>query len=160
VLPLSAVRRFLGKFSFLTAILVVVGFVVFTYVISKPLRGAEKHGLVHGTIRPAAALRPDAPFVRYVALHKGRPSRSGVPEFAVDDVQTTDDGSFELTAEEGDGTQFYLLARIETARIERYCEMISLPPMAFRDDGTWVEAATDAPLQPLRIAVDKSTRCD
>ena len=153
-------RRFLGKFSFLSAILLVAGFILFTYVISKPLRGAEKHGLVHGTIRPAAELRPDAPFVRYVALHKGKPSSSGVPEFAVDDVQTTDDGEFELTAEEGDGTLFYLLARIETARIERYCETISLPPMAYRDDGTWVEAATDAPLQPLRIAVDKGTRCD
>jgi hypothetical protein len=153
------VRRFLGKFSFLAAILLVAGFAYFTYAITKPVTSVQKPTLVRGTVRPAAALGPDAPFVRYVALHPGRPSAAGVPEHPLDDQVTADDGTFELRADEIDGTRFYLLARIETAREEFWCEIIELPPVRFREHGTWVEAATQAPLEPVRVTVDRSRRC-
>ena len=157
LLGLCAVRRFLGRFSFLSAILLIVGFVYFTYRISKPVSSAQKAVLVHGTVRPAATLGPDAPFIRYVALRRGTPSADA--EHPLDDAQTGDDGSFELSADAGDGTRFSVLARIETAREELWCEIVELPPAELTTDETWVEAATQKPLAPLRITVDRRTRC-
>ena len=153
-------RRFLGRFSFLSAILLVAAFVYLSYAISKPVTSVQKPVLVRGTVRPAAALRLDAPFVRYVALHPGRPSAAGVPELPLDDQLTADNGAFELHADESDGTRFYVLARIETAREELWCETIALPPVRLRENGTWVEAATQEPLELVRITVDRSRRCD
>lgn len=154
-------RRLLRKLTFVPVALILVGFVLFTIFIAKPLRGGEKRGLVVGTMRVAPELKPDAPFTRYVAMYAGelRPA-SSLPEFPVDDVQTEDDGGFELTAEKQDGTRFFLLARVETAKIERYCEEIELPEMRQLDDRNWVDAKTGKPLPRVRITVDKGERCD
>ena len=151
-------RRFLGKFSFLFVILLVAAFAYGTYAITKPVTRAEKDALVHGTLRPAAALLPDAPFVRYVALHRGRPA--GAAGSLVDDVVAAEDGAFELRADAVDGTRFYVLGRIETAREELWCETVELPLVRHDDEREWVESATQKPLGPVRITVDRSTRCD
>lgn len=154
-------RRLLGKLTFVPVALILVGFVLFTVFISKPLRSSEKGGFVHGTINVAPELRPDEPFVRYVALYAGdvKPAEA-LPEFPLNDVQTNDDGVFELTPDREDGTRFFLLARIETAKLERYCKRIALPQARRRDDRHWVDAKTGKPLPPLRITVDKTEQCD
>jgi len=152
------VRRLFGKFTFLPVILILAGFVVFTVAIAEPVQKAERRSLVVGTVTPAGALREDGPFRPYVALHKGAPGGE-IPEFPLDDQQPLADGKFELSADQGDGTRFYLLARIETATLERWCDTVALPPVRKLDDGRWVDAATGAPLPPLRISVDDSTRC-
>ena len=152
-------RRFLGKFSFLTALALVAGFVYLSAVLSDPVDRVQKDVLVRGTIRPAAALRPDAPFIRYVAVHAGSPSVDDANvQSPVDDAQTSPDGAFELVADELDGTRFLLLARIETAREELWCETVELPPVRHVEDG-WVAQATGRPLEPVRITVDRATRC-
>ena len=153
--------RLFRKLTFVPVALILVGFVVFTIFISKPLRETEKRGLLKGTINVAPELNPDAPFVRYIALYAGdvRPA-DALPEFPVTDVQTNDDGVFELTPDAEDGTRFFLLARIETAKLQRFCERIALPEVRRLDDKSWVDATTGKPLPPLRITVDKSEPCD
>lgn len=153
-------RRFFRKLTFVPVALILVGFVLFTVFISKPLRGSEKDGFVQGTINVAPELKPDAPFVRYMALYAGdvRPA-DALPEFPVNDVQTNDDGVFELTPDAEDGTRFFLLARIETAKLQRFCKEIALPEVRRLDDKSWVDATTGRPLPPLRITVDKSEPC-
>jgi hypothetical protein len=153
------VRRFFGKFSFVPVILILVGFVVFTLKISDPLKDAERKSLVTGSIHPANPLKPDGPFIPYVALHKGAPGPE-VPEFPLDDHQPDGDGTFELSADEVDGRRFYLLARFETAKSERFCATLALPPVRRTEEGIWLEAATGQRLKPVRITVDKSQRCD
>jgi hypothetical protein len=157
-------RRRLRKLSFLPVLLLLVGFTWFTVEVASPLKEAERKSLVAGTIVPAGPLRDDGPFRPYVALHKGpRPAevRAGeIPEFPLDDQQPLDDGKFELSADQGDGTRFYLLARMETAKLERWCETIALPPMRQLEDRSWVVAATGEPLDPVRISVGAATRCD
>lgn len=154
-------RRFVRKLTFVPVALILVGFVLFTVFISKPLRSSEKDGFVQGTISVAPELKPDAPFVRYVALYAGdvRPA-DALPEFPVNDVQTNDDGVFELTPDAEDGTRFFLLARIETAKLQRFCTEIALPEVRRLDAKNWVDATTGRPLPPLRVTVDKSEPCD
>ena len=157
----TAVRRFLRKLSFFSVVLTLIGFVAFTIFIAQPLRGSEKHGLVEGTIAAAPELRPDRPFVYYVALHAG-PQRAAdeVPALPVQDVQPDDDGGFELSADAGAGTRFYLLARVETARLERYCQVTPLPELQRIENGDWVDVQSRKRLAPVRITVGKSVRCD
>jgi len=155
----TAVRRFLRKFSFIPVILILAGFVLFTLKIAEPQKKAERKTLVTGSIHPADALRPDGPFIPYIALHKGVPG-TPIPEFPLDDRQPDGDGTFELSADDRDGRRFYLLVRFETAKQERYCKTVALPRMRRTEEGVWLEAATGKPLKPLRIAVDKSQRCD
>jgi hypothetical protein len=153
------VRRFLAQFSFLIAFVLVAAFVYLTAVLSDPVDRVQKDVLVRGTIRPAITLRPDAPFIRYVAVHAGSPSvDDALYQSPVDDTQTNEDGDFELVADERDGTRFLVLARIETAREELWCETVELPPVRHVEDG-WVEQATGRPLDPLRITVDRGARC-
>ena len=154
-------RRFVRRLTFVPVALILVGFVVFTVFISKPLRSSEKGGFVQGTLDVAPELKPDAPFVRYIALYAGdvRPA-DALPAFPVDDVQTNDDGVFELTPDAEDGTLFFLLARIETAKLQRFCKEIALPEVRRLDDKSWVDATTRKPLPPLRITVDKAEPCD
>jgi hypothetical protein len=154
------VRRFLRKFSFIPVILILGGFIAFSLWVADPLQEAERKSLVTGSIHPADPLRPDGPFIPYVALHKGTlRSPEDVPEFPLHDAQPDGDGKFELSADEGDGRQFYLLVRFETAKSERYCKTVPLPRMSRTEDGIWLEAATGEQLPPLRIAVDKTERC-
>ena len=47
---------------------------------------------------------------------------------------------------------------IETAREELWCETVALPPVRHVED-RWVEQATGQPLEPVRITVDRGTRC-
>jgi hypothetical protein len=155
------VRRFFRRFSFIPVILILGGFIAFTLWVADPLKKSERKSLVTGSIHPADPLRPEGPFIPYVALHKGSaPDPEGVPEFPVDDEQPDGDGKFELSADEGDGRQFYLLVRFETVQSERYCKTVPLPRMRRAEDGVWLDAATGKRLQPLRISVDKSERCD
>jgi hypothetical protein len=157
----TAVRRFLRKFSFVPVLVILGGFVAFSLWVADPLKEAERESLVTGSLHPADPLRPDGPFIPYVALHKGELQEpESVPEFPLDDAQPEGDGKFELSADELDGQQFYLLARFETAKSERYCKTVPLPRMRRNEDGVWLEAATGKQLQPLRIAIDKSLRCD
>lgn len=153
-------RRFVRKLTFVPVALILAGFVVFTVFISKPLRGSEKRGFVEGTVNVAPELKPDAPFVRYVALYAGdvQPA-DALPSFPVNDIQPEADGAFELTPDLEDGTRFFLLARIETAKLERYCKLIALPPVRRVDDRNWVDAKTGKPLPPVRITVDASEPC-
>ena len=154
-------RRFFGKFTFFPVILILAGFVWFTLRIAEPLKEAERKSLVTGSIRPAGSLEPDGPFIPYVALHKGVANGlEAVPEFPLDDQQPEGDGAFELSADERDGRQFYLLARFETAKQERFCTTVTLPKVRRTADGHWLEASTGKPLEPVRITVDKSLRCD
>jgi hypothetical protein len=53
-----------------------------------------------------------------------------------------------------------LLLQFETAKSERYCKTVPLPTMRRTEDGLWVDAASGKRLQPLRISVDKSERCN
>jgi hypothetical protein len=151
------VRNLLWRYGWLLVVAMVAAFVWFTIEISKPVEGTLQEDLVTGTVHAAPELAPDGPFLTYVALHAGRPSAE-TPEDAVSDQLVEDDGSFALPADEIDGSTFFLLARIETAREEFYCERIALPPMRV-DDDEWVVAATGEPLEPRRIVVDRSTRC-
>lgn len=157
----GSMRRVFRKLTFVPVVLILVGFVLFTVFISKPLRSSEKDGFVQGTIDVAPELRPDAPFVRYVALYAGdvKPA-DALPVFPLNDVQTDDDGGFELTPDQEDGTRFFLLARIETAKLERYCKRIGLPRARSLDARHWVDATTGKPLPPLRITVDKREPCE
>jgi hypothetical protein len=152
--------RLFRKLSFFPVVLLLAAFVLFSVFISKPLRGSEKHGLVEGTIRADPALRPDAPFFFYVALHSGAPQTPDkVPEFPVQDVQTEDDGVFELSADTDDGPRFYLLARVETAKLERFCKVIPLPELKRLENDDWVDVRTGKRLPPVRITLDKSIPC-
>ena len=153
-------RRFLRKFSFLSVLLILGGFVWFTQRVAQPVKDAERESLVRGWIHPADPLRPDGPFTPYIALHKGEPEPAGVPEFPLHDEQPDGSGTFALSADASDGQRFYLLARFETAKQEHYCRTVPLPRMRRTDDGVWLVAATGKPLKRLRIAVDKSVRCD
>lgn len=153
-------RRFFGKFTFVPVIVILVGFVWFTLKVAKPLKEAERKSLVIGSIHPADPLRQAGPFIPYIALHKGVAGREAVPDFALDDQQPEGAGTFELSADDGDGRQFYLLARFETAKQERYCSTVSLPRMRRTEDGVWLVAKTGKALAPVRITVDKSERCD
>jgi hypothetical protein len=154
------VRRFLRKFSFLPVILILAGFVVGTVLISKPPKEQESLSVVTGIVHAAPDLRPDAPLTYFAALNPGRARlASEAPEFPLDDAQTDEGESFELVAEPGDGKQFWVLARVETAMIERWCKVVELPPVRRLEDGTWVEAETGKPLAPLDITVDRTTAC-
>lgn len=157
----GGMRRLLRKLTFLPVALILAGFILFTVFISKPLRGSEKRGFVEGTLSVAPELKPDAPFVRYVALYAGdvKPA-DALPAFPVNDVQTEADGAFELTPDLEDGTRFFLLAWIETAKLERYCKLIALPPVRRIDDRNWVDARTGRPLPPVRTTLDKSAPCN
>jgi hypothetical protein len=151
------VRRFLFRFGWVIVLVIVGAFIWFTIEISKPVEGSLQEDLVTGTMRAGTELAPDGPFLAYVALYAGRPGAE-LPEDPVSDQLAEDDGSFALPADAVDGSAFFLLARIETAREEFYCETIPLPAMGV-DDDEWVVAATGEPLEPQRIVVDKSTRC-
>lgn len=154
-------RRLLRKLTFVPVALILAGFFLFTLFISKPLRGSEKRGFVEGTLNVAPELKPDAPFVRYVALYAGDVKPGGaLPAFPVNDIQTEANGAFELTPDLEDGTRFFLLARIETAKLERYCKVIALPPVRRIDDRNWVDAKTGKPLPPVKATLDKSEPCD
>ena len=152
--------RFVRKFTFLPVILVLAGFVAAVFWLSKPPESEESPPAVTGTIRAAAELEQDAPLVYFVGLNPG-PTKpvDQAPEFPLDDAQPDAGATFELVAEKGDGPQFWVLARVETARIERFCEAVDVPPLRRQDDGTWVEASTGKPLPALRITVDDSTPC-
>jgi len=152
-------RRLLGKFTWTPVFLILAGFVVFVIWTSEPVEKVERKDLVFGSIHPADPLKPDGPFIPYVALHKGVPGPS-VPDFPLDDRQPDGDGVFELSADAGDGRRFYLLARFETAKQERYCSTVRLPEMRRAEDGVWLDAASGKPLPRQRITVDKSTHCD
>ncbi|HEY8104354.1 MAG TPA: hypothetical protein VIE18_07545 [Gaiellaceae bacterium] len=152
-------RRFFRKFTFVPALLVIAGFVGLVIYLSKPLESVESEATITGVVRASADLKPDAPLAYYAALYPGaaRPP-SEAPEFPLDDVQT-DGEAFELVAEEGDGTQFWVLARVETAKIERWCKILQVPELRRRDDGSWVEAKTGKPLPPLDITVGRELPC-
>ena len=150
-------RRFLYRFGWAIVLVMVGAFIWFTVAISKPVEESLQEDLVTGTMRAAGELGPDGPFLAYVALFAGRPGPE-LPEYPVADQLAEDDGSFALSADPLDGKTFFLLARIETAREEFYCETIRLPQMRLEDD-EWVVEATGEPLEPQRIVVDKSTRC-
>jgi hypothetical protein len=151
-------RRLFSKFTFLPVILVLAGFTWFTLRIADPPDEAERESLVSGTIAPGGPLRAQGPFQLYVALERGVPGDE-IPEFPLDDAQPLEDGRFELSADPGDGRRFWVLARIETARLERWCDTVRLPEMRQLEDGAWVEAATGEPLSPLELTVDDSRRC-
>lgn len=152
--------RFVRKFTFLPVVLVLAGFVLAVFWLSRPPASEESPPAVTGTITASPELKRDAPLVYFVGLNPG-PTRpvDQAPEFPLDDAQPDEGQTFELVAEEGDGTQFWVLARVETARIERFCEAVDLPPLRRQDDGTWVEASTGKPLPPLAITVDDGTPC-
>ncbi len=153
-------RRFFGKFTFIPALLVVVGFVGLIIYLSKPLEDEESPPALTGIVRAAPELKQDAPLVHFVALYPGtkRPPAEA-PEFPIDDAQPDAGTSFELVPEKGDGTQFWVLARVETAKIERWCEVLDVPPLRQLEDGEWVEAATGKPLPPLDITVRRQSLC-
>ena len=152
--------RVFRKLTFLPVFLVLAGFVGAIVWLSKPLKEEESPPAVTGVVRAAAELRPDAPLVYFVGLNKGatRPA-SEAPEFPLDDAQPDAGTTFELVAEKGDGSQFWVLARVDTAKIERWCEVVDVPPLRRLEDGTWVVAETGKPLPPLEITVDKETSC-
>jgi hypothetical protein len=150
--------RFLSGFGWAIVLLIMGGFVWFAIEISKPVEGTLRHDLVTGTLRPARELGPDGPFLGYVALYPGRPGDER-PAYPLDDELPEDDGSFSLAADAIDGTRFYLLARIETAKEQLFCRLVPLPEVRATDEG-WVAAATGEPLLPRRIVVDRSRPCD
>ena len=149
--------RFLSRFGWAVVLLILGAFVWFSIEISKPVEGTQSDDLVVGTVQAGRALAPDAPFLEYVALYPGRPAAER-PEYPLDDQLAKTGGSFALSADEIDGTAFYLLARIETAREELFCKIVSLPEVRLTEDG-WVAAATGRPLLPRQIVVDKSQPC-
>jgi hypothetical protein len=152
--------RILRKFTFMPVILVLAGFVAAVFWLSRPPKSEESPPTVTGHVKASARLKQDAPLVFFVGLNKGktRPA-SEAPEFPLDDAQPEPSETFELVAEEGDGSQFWVLARVDSARIERWCEVVDIPRMRRLEDGTWVVAATGKPLPPLTITVDKKTAC-
>ena len=153
-------RRFLRKFSFLPVILILAAFVFGTVLISRPPEDQESPSVVTGIVHAAQNLRSDAPLIYFAALNPGRVRpASEAPEFPLDDTQTDEGETFELAAEPGDGTQFWVLARVETAKIERWCKVVELPPVRRLEDGTWVEAETGNPLAPLNITVGRDVPC-
>jgi hypothetical protein len=153
-------RSLLRKFTFVPTLLILAGFVVAVILLSKPLKDEESPVAVTGVVGATAELKRDAPLVYYAALNPGRarPAEEA-PEFPLDDAQPDAGKTFELAAEKGDGTRFWILARVETAKIERWCAVLELPPLRRLEDGKWVEAATRKPLRPLEITVDRSTPC-
>jgi hypothetical protein len=153
-------RRLLRKLTFVPTLLILAGFVAAVILLSKPLEDEESPPTVTGAVRATAELKRDAPLVYYAALNRGR-GRPAVeaPEFPLDGAQPDPGETFELAAEQGDGTRFWVLARVETAKIERWCKVVELPPLRRLEDGKWVEAATGKPLRPLEITVDRSTPC-
>ncbi|HUP32952.1 MAG TPA: hypothetical protein VM184_07955 [Gaiellaceae bacterium] len=154
-------RRLLARFAFVPVILILAGFIAFAIGLSDPPEEVERASLVAGSILPARALEPEGPFIPYVALHKGEPEGiAAVPDFPLDDRQPDLDGAFELSADPGDGRRYYLLARFETAKQERYCALLALPEMRLTEAENWVVASTGKPLEPQRLTVDKSTRCE
>jgi hypothetical protein len=152
------VRRFVSSLGVLIVVAMLAGFVWFSIEISKPVERTVRPDLVTGTVRPAAELGPRGPFLAYVALFAGR-ARGPRPLYPVDDLLPRADGSFALSADPLDGARFFLLARIETALEELYCETIPLPAMRVDADGDWVVAATGRALEPREIVVDTSTPC-
>jgi hypothetical protein len=160
LLHYEAVRRFLRKFTFFPTVLILAGFGAAIWWLAQPLEEAQSPPAVTGVVRAAPELRPDAPLVFSVGLNPGptRPA-SEAPEFPLDDVQPDEGATFELVAEEGDGRQFWVIARVDTAKIERWCEVVDVPPLRRLEDGTWVEAETGRPLPPLDITVDRDTPC-
>lgn len=153
-------RRFFRKFTFFPALLVVAGFVGAVIYLSKPLEEAESPQTVTGVVRAAAELKPDAPLMYFAGLYRGeaRPP-SQAPDFPLDDAQPEEGARFELVAEREDGTRFWVLARVETAKIERWCKVVELPALRRLNDGTWVDAATGKALPPLEITVGTQTPC-
>jgi hypothetical protein len=154
-------RRLSARFAWVPVVVILAAFIAFAIGLSDPPEEVERKSLVAGTIRPVGALEREGPFIPYVALHKGPPEGvEAVPDFPLDDRQPELDGAFELSADPGDGRRFYLFARFETARQERYCALLALPEMRPTEAGGWVVASTGKPLEPQRLTVDKSTRCD
>jgi hypothetical protein len=152
-------KRLLASLGIPLVVAMLVGFFFFTKEISEPVEGTLQPDLVKGTVRAAEELAPRGPFLAYVALYAGRAGAER-PEFPVSDVQPEPDGSFALAADRLDGRRFFLLARIETAQEELFCETVPLPEMRVSEDGDWVVAATGRPLEPRAIVVDASTACD
>jgi hypothetical protein len=153
-------RRFFGRFTWVPVLLILVGFVWFAIRIADPPEEAEREWLVTGTLLAADELKPDGPFVPYVALHKGDPVPvTEVPDFPLDDRQPDGSGTFELSADPGDGTRFFLFARFATAKGERFCATHPLPELRVTGQETWVVADTGKALEPQRLRVDKSLPC-
>ena len=152
-------RRLFGRFTWIPVILILGGFIWFAIRISNPPEEAERESLVTGTIHAADPLKPDGPFVPYVALHKGEVVEpTAAPEFPLDDRQPDGSGAFDLSADASDGTRFYLLVRFDTAKQERFCKTVALPEMKRTAEGVWLVAETGKPLEPQRITVDKSVQ--
>ena len=151
-------RRLVSSLGVLLVAAILAGFVWFTIEISEPVEGTLREDLVTGTVRPAAELEPEGPFLTYVALYAGRAGGQR-PLYPVDDVQPGANGSFALGADALDGTRFFLLARVETAQEKLFCETIPLPELRLEEDGGWVVAATGRPLAARDVVVDRSTPC-
>jgi hypothetical protein len=152
---------FFRKFTFLPVVLILAGFVVGVLWLSQPPKSEESPPTVTGTITASENLKQDAPLVFFVGLNKGATKPpTQAPEFPLDDAQPDAGETFALVAEKGDGSQFWVLARVETAKIERWCKSVDVPPMRLQEDGTWVVASTGKPLPALRITVDDSTPCE
>jgi hypothetical protein len=142
-------------------VLVLAGFVVAVLWLSRPPKSEESPPTVTGTITASADLKADAPLVYFVGLNSGatRPPAQA-PEFPLDDAQPDEGEPFALVAEDGDGPRFWVLARVETAKIERWCKSVDVPPMRRLEDGTWVVASTGKPLPAMHITVDDKTPCE
>jgi hypothetical protein len=153
------VRRLLSSLGILVVVAMVAAFFWSSVELSEPVEGTQQPDLVSGTVRAAKELEPRGPFLGYAALFAGR-AEATRPSYPIDDVLPDPDGSFTLSADTFDGTRFFLLARIETAQEELFCETIPLPEMRIAESGEWVVAATGRPLEPMAIVVDTSTPCD
>ena len=154
---LRRILGFLSGFGWIVVLLIMGAFIWFVIEISKPVEGTLRSDLVTGTLHPARSLAPEGPFLGYVALYPGRPGDER-PAYPLDDQLREEDSSFDLSADALDGTRFYVLARIETAKEELFCKLVPLPEMRLAEEG-WVAAATGEPLLPRRIVVDASRPC-
>jgi hypothetical protein len=153
--------RFFRKFTFMPVVLVLAGFVAAVFWLSRPPKSEESPPTVTGTITASEDLKQDAPLVYFVGLNRGATKPPAqAPDFPLDDAQPEEGETFGLVAEEGDGSRFWVLARVETAKIERWCKSVEVPPMRRQEDGTWVVASTGKPLPAIHITVDDSTPCE
>ena len=140
-------------------------FAAAAYGLSNWWAGAERQTAVIVVVEPPEVRGDVIPLRGRASLYAGRPRNPTNTDVSVDDaeevnLETAEQPRFELNADRGDGTRFFVYAWMELSNFDIYCDSIALPRMRFvgdAEEGRWVHAGTGEPLGELRVQLRR--RC-
>ena len=154
--------RGLAKLLMVACFVALFGFAA--YALSGWRAGKEKTSAVVVVVDPPAPGGEVIPLRGRASLYAGPAAEVTETSSSVDDaeevnLETAEEPRFELTADEGDGEEFFVYAWMEMSNFDIYCDSIQLPRMRLDEEaGGWVDAESGKPLREVRVALRK--KCD